>query len=180
MAAFVVLLRAVNVGGTAPVPMPAFRAACEQAGLQNPSTHLASGNLVCRSDAEPAEVRAIVATILEKSFQLTGDRVFVRSLQQWEDIAAGNPFPDAAADRPGALQVHVFDDKTPPGALDGFTGPERIHVSDQRLYIDYPNGIGRSKLTQAVLDRALRVPSTGRNWNTVLRLRDKARSTAEL
>jgi uncharacterized protein (DUF1697 family) len=38
------------------------------------------------------------------------------------------------------------------------------------LYVVYPDGIGPSKLTGGVIDRALATRGTARNWNTVLKL----------
>lgn len=178
MPVYIVLLRAVNVGGTGRLPMPAFKNACERAGLRDVSTYVASGNLVCASDGGPTTVHDIVSGVVRDEFGLTKNETFVRTAAEWEAIVAGNPFPDAARDRPNTIQLHLFDGMPVAKGLDSFVGPERIHLADMRIYIDYPNGIGRSKLTQAVLDRALRVPSTGRNWNTVLRLMNMARATA--
>ena len=44
MPVFVVLLRAVNVGGTAKLPMGDLKGLCEKAGFQNVRTYIASGN----------------------------------------------------------------------------------------------------------------------------------------
>jgi uncharacterized protein (DUF1697 family) len=49
-------------------------------------------------------------------------------------------------------------------------GPEEIHVAGRELYIDYRDGLGRSKLTNTLIERTLGVAGTARNWNTVLRL----------
>lgn len=34
----------------------------------------------------------------------------------------------------------------------------------------YPDGIGRSRLTNAVIEKTLKARGTARNWNTVLKL----------
>ena len=38
------------------------------------------------------------------------------------------------------------------------------------MFVVHPDGIGRSRLTSALVERALRTRSTGRNWNTILKL----------
>ena len=48
--------------------------------------------------------------------------------------------------------------------------PEELRIGDRELYIHFPNGMGRSKLSVAAVERALGVPGTGRNWNTVTKL----------
>ena len=56
-------------------------------------------------------------------------------------------------------------------------GTERAVVANGVLYVAYPDGIGRSKLTAPVLSRAAGTPVTGRNWNTVTRLLELAEQT---
>ncbi len=45
-----------------------------------------------------------------------------------------------------------------------------IRPAGRELYITYPGGIGRSKLTNALIERVLGMRATGRNWNTVVKL----------
>ena len=50
-------------------------------------------------------------------------------------------------------------------------GPgERIAVAGGVLWVHFGNGVGRSKLTPAVLDRCAGSPVTARNWNTLCKL----------
>ena len=49
-------------------------------------------------------------------------------------------------------------------------GPETIHWDGQQVYIVYPAGIGRSKLTGALIEKKLGTKGTARNWNTILKL----------
>lgn len=44
--------------------------------------------------------------------------------------------------------------------------------------MSYPDGVGRSKLTNAVIEKALGTRTTGRNWNTVLKLQKLVRTDA--
>jgi uncharacterized protein (DUF1697 family) len=61
---------------------------------------------------------------------------------------------------------------------DSIAGPERVAAEGRHLYIHYADGIGRSKLTTARIEKALGTRGTARNWNTVLKLRDAARERA--
>ncbi len=55
-----------------------------------------------------------------------------------------------------------------PGALDKLrTKGEELHLRARELYVYYTNGMGRSRLTPAALERALQTRGTCRNWNTV-------------
>ena len=45
-----------------------------------------------------------------------------------------------------------------------------MHTDGRQAYVVYPDGVGTSKLTIALLERKLGTAGTGRNWNTVLKL----------
>jgi uncharacterized protein (DUF1697 family) len=50
------------------------------------------------------------------------------------------------------------------------TGPEVVRAEGRQLYIVYPEGIGRSRLTGTLIETKLGGRGTARNWNTVLKL----------
>jgi uncharacterized protein (DUF1697 family) len=56
-------------------------------------------------------------------------------------------------------------------------GREIVRAKGRELYIVYPDGIGRSKLTIALIEKKLNTRGTGRNWNTVLKLLEMAEMT---
>ena len=47
---------------------------------------------------------------------------------------------------------------------------EIVRVDGKHADIVYPTGIGRSRLTNTVVEKKLGTASTARNWNTVLKL----------
>jgi len=49
-------------------------------------------------------------------------------------------------------------------------GPEMVRADGRHLYIVYPDGIGRSRLTNALFEKKLGIRGTARNWNTVLKI----------
>ena len=56
-------------------------------------------------------------------------------------------------------------------ALQGsIAGRELVRAVGRQAYVVYPDGIGRSRLTNAVIEKRLGTRGTGRNWNTVLKL----------
>lgn len=54
--------------------------------------------------------------------------------------------------------------------LQTHTGPEKLYPQGRELYIFYTDGIGRSKLDNALIERRLKAAGTARNWNTVTKL----------
>ncbi|HKU96257.1 MAG TPA: DUF1697 domain-containing protein [Vineibacter sp.] len=179
MAVFIALLRAINVTGTGTVPMKELKTACEAAGLNQVSTYIASGNIVFSSGKSASAVKSVIADILRLRFDLTKNHTLIRTPAELATVIARNPFADAAADHPNWLLVNFLDARPPASAAKALAvhpGPERLHLDGTHLYIDYKEGVGRSKVTPAFLEKALQVPSTGRNWNTTAKLLAMARA----
>jgi uncharacterized protein (DUF1697 family) len=179
MAVFIALLRAINVGGTGKLSMQDLKAACEEAGLSRVSTYIASGNVVFDSDKSAAAVKTLITDLLRDRFDLTKNHTLVRTPRKLAKVIAGNPFAAAAAKRPHLLMVNFLDglpQSCAADALAAYAGPERLHLEGDHLYVDYAEGVARSKLTPAFLDKALKVPVTGRNWNTTNTLLEMARA----
>jgi uncharacterized protein (DUF1697 family) len=173
MARLVVLLRGVNVGGHARVPMARLRELAEELGYADVATYLQSGNLVVSADARPAEIEAAVADALRTHLDVDV-AVMVRTAAALAAVIAANPFGEVTdpkrllvnflAAQPASQRIEALD-------RDEFT-PERFEFGDRCMYQWLPDGVGRSKLAAAPWDRRLGVRGTGRNWRTVLALRD--------
>ena len=169
MTAYVALLRAENVGGTAKLPMAELKAIAEKLGFGNPGTFIASGNLVFTSDKSEAQVKEA----LEKALAAHMGKpvpVMVRTGAEMAEVAQANPFKDA----PGRRVLVTFLAGPPPNDaleqaknLDG----ERLALGRRELYVDYCGTLlGRSKL---------RIPAavngTARNMNSVAKLAEMAK-----
>jgi uncharacterized protein (DUF1697 family) len=174
MANYVALFRAINVGGRAPVSMAALRDLAARLGLKEPRTVLQSGNL--SFGAPTARAAALESRLEAEAARRLGldTVVIVRSAAAWHRIVAANPFPEDAKSDPGHLLVMVLKRPARPGDVKALqaaiTGREAVHGDGPQLYFAYPDGIGRSKLTTAVIEKAIGTRGTARNWNTVLKL----------
>ncbi len=164
------LLRGINVGGKNKLPMEGLRAAASKLGFSEVSTYIQSGNLLFESASEPAECERALEAAIEKSFSLKIP-VIVRTREQWATYAKGSAFEDAQRARPKILHIAVAKRPLAAGADEALRAyakaGERIEALPDALWIDFNEGVGRSKLTPAVLDRLAGSPVTARNWNTV-------------
>ena len=169
----IALLRAVNVGGTGKLGMAELREFAAGLGLEEPQTLLQSGNLVFRSKAAPAALERLLEAEAEARLGLQ-TAFLVRTAEQWAEALEANPMADEAAASPSGFLVVALKDAPAAGALEALRaairGRERAELVGRQAYIHFPDGIGRSKLTTAVIERALGM-GTGRNWNTALKLR---------
>jgi uncharacterized protein (DUF1697 family) len=169
----IALLRAVNVGGRKLV-MSELRAMLADLGHAEARTLLQSGNLVFDPGARAgADLEAWLEAETQRRFGLATDYL-VRTTAEWSAIIAANPFPAMAYDDPSHLVVMPLKSAPADGALAALraaiVGREQADLIGRDLYLAYPDGIGDSKLTGAVIERRLGVRGTARNWNTVLRV----------
>ncbi|HLY58500.1 MAG TPA: DUF1697 domain-containing protein, partial [Stellaceae bacterium] len=100
--------------------------------------------------------------------------VCVRTAPEWRAAIAANPFPDAARDDPGRLLVMALKAAPDPGAEAALRaripGREQAAIVGCHAYLVYPDGVGPSRLTPTIIERALGTQGTARNWNTCRKL----------
>jgi uncharacterized protein (DUF1697 family) len=167
MPVFILLLRAVNVGGTGKLPMSDLKRLCEKAGFKNVRTYIASGNVVAERDGSEADAKAALEAELG-AYAGKPVGVIVRTAAEMSEVVALNPFPDRAANRTVAI---FLDHAAPPDPMSRISDQanEELRLGAREIYVHYPDGIGRSKL---------RIPAardgTARNMNTVAKLAEMA------
>jgi len=168
-----VCLRAINVGGTGKLTMADFKAMLSGLGFAEPQTLGAAGSAVIGTDAAPAVIEAQLEAALNDSFGLATE-VMARGHDDLAAVLAANPFAQMAEDDPGHLLVLFLKGEPQPAGVarlrEKIVGPEIVEAGPACLYIAYPAGIGTSKLTGQVIEKAIGLKGTGRNWNTVRKL----------
>lgn len=170
---FVALLRGINVGGKNKLPMKDLVAIFERAGCAEVRHYIQSGNVIFHAPADLARrIPVVIAREIERRLSLRVP-VLVRTAQEMRAVARGNPLlasgadPDHChvlflADKPSKASCAALDPKRSP--------PDTFAVKSGEVYLACPNGVGKTKLTNAYFDGALGTTSTGRNWRTVLTL----------
>ncbi len=176
----VALLRAVNVGGRTSLAMAELRAVAEGLGFTRVKTLLQSGNLVFdATGTKAAALEGALEAALKTHHGMETD-VMIRSAKELDAIVEANPFPDEAKSDPGHLVVMFLkagvSAKHVSALQETVKGREVIRHGTCVLYITYPDGIGRSKLTNTVIEKKLGVRGTARNWNTVGKLAELLRT----
>ncbi len=163
MTVFVAFLRAVNVGGTGSLPMRDLREMCNELGLADVQTYIASGNLRFGSDESKESIKAALEGKL-RDYAGKDVRVVVRTASELRAILNKNPFPDRD---PRFTLAILLDRKPPKDALDKATGrnDEEMQLGTREIYVYYGSGMGRSKL---------KIPAakdgTARNMNTIKKM----------
>lgn len=164
----VALLRGINVGGNRLIPMKELAALFTELGMRDVVTYIQSGNVVY-TPPKPIAPSKLEAAI-EARFGFAVPLV-VRSHGALKQAFEANPFLSRAADR---AHLYLGFLSAAPGAkktIDPARSPgDEAEVVGDLLYLHFPKGLGKTKLTSDYLDRALGVMCTVRNWNTVEKL----------
>ncbi|MFD8966816.1 DUF1697 domain-containing protein [Streptomyces sp. NPDC059568] len=178
---YAALLRGINVSGHRRVPMAELRELLSELGHRDVRTYLQSGNAVFTSDSDDeSALAAALERAIERRFGFTVDTL-VRGAAYLRAVAEECPFPAATLE---AKQLHATYFSAPVDA-ERFAGvdrnaylPEDFRLGDRVLYLYTPNGLGRSKLAEALARPGLLkgVTATSRNWNTVVKLVELTRA----
>ena len=168
----IALLRGINVGGKNKLPMADLRDIFGDAGCVAVQTYIQSGNVVFEAAQDLAgRLPEIVTQAISERFGFE-TAVVVRSGEELRQIVDSNPF-DTSGD-PRFLQVAFLEEAPSPEAISRLdlerSPPDAFAVRGRNVYLHYPNGVARSKLTNEYLAAQLQTASTMRNWRTVLTL----------
>jgi uncharacterized protein (DUF1697 family) len=178
MPVLISMLRGINVGGHNMIGMEALRAMYAALGLRDAQTYVQSGNVVFRTDER--DVVALgprIETAIERKFGFR-PAVILRSGPELKRVIARNPFASRPEIEPNKLLVMFLGTNPAAEALSKVRAikadPEELRLDGSHIYIYFPNGMGRPKLSWLTVEKILRVPATGRNWNSVTKLAEMA------
>jgi uncharacterized protein (DUF1697 family) len=177
MTRYALLLRGINVGGNNRIAMTDLREVLGDIGYENPQTLLNSGNAVIETKHPADKVERRVERAIKSELGLSIETL-ARSHDELVDICEKDPFKGIATDL-SHYAVAFLRSAPGPAAMEVFNAinakayaPELWTLIDRELYLWYPNGQARTKLTGPFWEKKLQVTVTARNWNTLVKLRD--------
>jgi uncharacterized protein (DUF1697 family) len=176
MAAFIALLRGINVGKTKRMAMPRLREVLEDAGFDDVKTYVQSGNVVVHSTDSAAKVRTRIEQVIKDEWGFDVP-VIVRTRAQLVKVHAANPLAKVATE-PKHYQVTFFE-KAPPAAAfrdldDSAWGEARFELAGSELYTWTPRGIHSDRMLRDLARAHKGIHGTARNWRTLEALLDLA------
>ncbi len=166
------------------VQMSALRELCESLGLKNSQTYVQSGNVVFKSkDQAEAKLAQLIEHALERKFGFR-PAVILRTARDLQEVIAHNPFAGRPNIDPSKLLVTFLPvdpgDEARANVRKIPLAPEELYLRGREFYIYYPEGAGRSKLPLKRIEKELKMSGTARNWNSVLKLLEIARTMEAL
>ena len=175
MKKYVAFLRGINVGGNNIINMNDLKNALTKNKFKNVNTYINSGNIVLESNDDKKKLKELFEKTIVTHFKLKID-VTVKTQKELDEIILNNPFNSKKENDKSKrivvmLSVNVSEDQASQLKSD-VRIVENYYHKDDLLYIYYHDGAGRSKFTTAYIDKKLKVTSTARNWNTILKMNE--------
>lgn len=161
------------MGGNNILPMKELTAILSENNYQDVKTYIQSGNVVLRSQNKPD---ANISSIVQNNFGFNPE---VLSLEESEFISTikNNPY----SSKEGKTIHFYFCKSSPKVDVEKLkklrSESEEYYIEDKIFYLYAPNGIGRSKFV-ANIESCLGVPATGRNLNTIMKLKSMVKNNA--
>ncbi|TND07176.1 MAG: hypothetical protein FD123_3321 [Bacteroidetes bacterium] len=174
---YVVLLRAINVGGSKIIKMEELRKIMVMPGLKNIETYIQSGNVIF--DAAENDKSALREKIEKRLHKSLGYEVetFVRSAADMKNVVKNNPFGDIRADKTIQLYIAFLEREAEKEMQDALLVLENkidsFHFAGSELYWLCRKGLGESKMAGSVIEKKLKQKTTLRNWATTKTLLEK-------
>lgn len=172
MARHVVLLRGINLGSRNRIAMPELRSLLEDAGFEDVSTYVQSGNVVLSSAKKSDDVARECERLIADRLGLAID-VVARTRPQLAKVVERDPLGQLATN-PKRYQVSFLAARPPSGLRAKLerakADQEAFAIHGREIYAWHPEGVARSKLWALLAGRDLGVTATARNWTTVTKL----------
>ena len=168
------LLRGINVGGNHKIRMEALREIYVTVGASAPETYIQSGNVVFSTREQ--HLGKLACRLEDEIERKAGFRppVVLRTLEQMREVVRQSPFATRSDLDPAKILVTFLASEPATEARQAASlikvSPEELHLIGAEIHTYFPDGLGKSKLPFAKIERALGTIGTGRNWNTVLKL----------
>ena len=174
MSVIISLLRSVNLAGHNKVKMEELRALYESLGFTDVQSYIQSGNIVFRTKSQDlARLSRKIEDEIDRRFGFR-THVILRTPSDLQSVLAKNPFARRPGMEPGRLLIDFLVREPSREALDKGrklkTDLEELRIDGRELYMYFPNGMARPKISWGAVEKVLNTPGTGRNLNTVRKL----------
>lgn len=161
------LFRAVNVGGTAKLPMAELRELATELGATEAQTYIASGNLIARPPRDPLAFARTLEDSVEARFGFRRE-VIVRDAAALRAARDAHPFPIVDARFSYLVPLSTTPDAAArEKAVEVPVGTDEWQLIGDDLHVRFERGAGSAELDLNRLLRVLGVVGTARNLRTV-------------
>ncbi|MFC2167452.1 DUF1697 domain-containing protein [Acidobacteriota bacterium] len=168
MSVHISLLRGINVSGQKKIKMEELRALYNSLGFKNVKTFIQSGNVIFECvETDLSLLEKNIESGIKKQFGYDV-HVLITTPFKLKEIIDNNPFDEEKTSVTFLSEIpkHIPWDELKTAKHE----TEKIEISNDVVYIHYPIGIGKTKLSNNFFERKLKVAATSRNLRTINKL----------
>lgn len=170
MYTFIALFRGINVGGHNSLPMRELIELLENMGLENVRTYIQSGNVIFQSTKQLSASFSTDISLAVENLKGFEPGVLLLSPKEFQTAIDKCPF---SSDEGKLLHFFFLSEMPKEPELEYLEAlkseTEEYRLINKVFYLYAPDGVGRSKLA-AKVEKAMGVPVTARNWNSVRKI----------
>lgn len=174
MNSYVVFLRGVNVGGNATINMKELVSILENNRFYKVRSYINSGNIALQSDKSSQQLSGIIKKLILKHYNVSVEAI-IKTKEELTGIISKSPFKKDENDyskRLVAMLSGSINKSKESILLNDANIREAYYIDNDVIYIYYKDGAGKSKFSNNYIENKLKVSSTSRNWNTLLKMRE--------
>jgi len=166
-------LRGINVSGKNKLPMVELRELLNDLGFESIQTYIQSGNIIVTSEDSKTTICKKIKEGIANKFGYDIP-VIARTIPEWKKAIKGYPFP---LDNEKIVAFTFLDRKPEVIEIEiNNIGEDKFKIENDVVYFYCPNGFGKSKITNNLFERKLKVTATTRNLRTTLKLLELAKA----
>lgn len=168
---YVALLRGVNVSGKNKIQMKEFVEYLKDLRFDCIRSYIQSGNILFRFEDINEEILEMgIVELIQKKYNYDIKTLVIRK-SDLQFIIENNPFKDIDYKNLHISILKQIPDYSLQSKLEAIDfSPDKFNIINNYIYLNCPNGYGRTKLTNNYFESKLKVDATTRNWNTITKL----------
>lgn len=171
---YIALLRGINVSGQKIIKMAELRVHLSELGFQNVATYIQSGNVLFDSDEiDNSKLEAAIQSKISEKYGFEVP-IIVIDRKYLAKAESENPYPEQTKEAANLAFITFLKEEPKEENIKVFKeldySPDLMDLKGKILYFYCPNGAGRSKISNNLFEKKLKVSATGRNFKTVWKL----------
>jgi uncharacterized protein (DUF1697 family) len=185
MTTYISMLRGINVGANKRIKMGELRNLYRSLNFKDVKTFIQSGNVIFNSQyMNSSDLMDKIETKIKENLGFDV-KILIMTKNQLKQVIDENPFKKEDIKH---LYVTFLSDAPSENFINeiklnnGFkikNKSDKFFISQKVIYIFLPDGYGKTKLNNNYFEKNLNVSATTRNWKTVNKLFDIAKSVSE-
>jgi uncharacterized protein (DUF1697 family) len=170
MNTYIALLRGINVSGQKQIKMTELKALFEELKFSDVQTYIQSGNVIFKSKEDQVnKLESKVAKAIREKFGFDV-KIIVKTPKEFEYVLKNNPFIKKKKEAERLYTTFLSEvpstEKIKKLKETDYS-PEEYTIDGKNIFMFFPDGYGKARLSNNLFENKLKVFATTRNWKTV-------------